>query len=90
MGRGVLQVTGGSVGLAGTSSDLRSRCEFWGFEWRADSVRLSFHRVPTVPVKNLNGSSPVNPALAGKCLSRGGQRKAAKGVVSIYKRERIA
>lgn len=27
---------------------------------------LSF-RVPTVPVKNLNGSSPVHPALAGKC-----------------------
>lgn len=27
---------------------------------------LAFHRVPTVPVKNLNGSSPVNPALAGK------------------------
>uniref|UniRef100_A0A8C9Q0B1 E3 ubiquitin-protein ligase n=1 Tax=Spermophilus dauricus TaxID=99837 RepID=A0A8C9Q0B1_SPEDA len=26
---------------------------------------FSFHRVPTVPVKNLNGSSPVNPALAG-------------------------
>lgn len=26
---------------------------------------LSF-RVPTVPVKNLNGSSPVHPALAGK------------------------
>ena len=23
-------------------------------------------RVPTVPVKNLNGSSPVHPALAGK------------------------
>ena len=27
---------------------------------------LLFCRVPTVPVKNLSGSSPVNPALAGK------------------------
>lgn len=27
---------------------------------------LAPHRVPTVPVKNLTGSSPVNPALAGE------------------------
>lgn len=24
--------------------------------------------VPTVPVKNLNGSSPIHPALAGKAV----------------------
>lgn len=30
-------------------------------------TRICFlFRVPTVPVKNLNGSSPVHPALAGK------------------------
>ncbi|CAL9700945.1 unnamed protein product [Knipowitschia caucasica] len=28
-------------------------------------TRISFYNVPTVPVKNLNGSSPVHPALAG-------------------------
>lgn len=27
---------------------------------------LYLYRVPTVPVKNLNGSSPVHPALAGE------------------------
>uniref|UniRef100_G3UQW5 E3 ubiquitin-protein ligase n=1 Tax=Meleagris gallopavo TaxID=9103 RepID=G3UQW5_MELGA len=36
-------------------------------EWAAspDVVLCFLCRVPTVPVKNLNGSSPVNPALAG-------------------------
>uniref|UniRef100_UPI002953F913 E3 ubiquitin-protein ligase DTX4-like n=1 Tax=Panthera onca TaxID=9690 RepID=UPI002953F913 len=43
---------------------------FWGFQphptcQNRNVSALSFHRVPTVPVKNLNGSSPVNPALAG-------------------------
>lgn len=30
------------------------------------NVLSVYFRVPTVPVKNLNGSSPVHPALAGK------------------------
>ena len=33
---------------------------------KRDVSALCFRRVPTVPVKNLSGSSPVNPALAGK------------------------
>lgn len=33
---------------------------------KCDVSALCFCRVPTVPVKNLSGSSPVNPALAGK------------------------
>lgn len=32
---------------------------------KRDVSALCFCRVPTVPVKNLSGSSPVNPALAG-------------------------
>lgn len=50
-----------SQGLLGC---LGNCCLVWAVS--PDAVLCFLCRVPTVPVKNLNGSSPVNPALAGE------------------------
>lgn len=38
--------------------------ECWG--WSPAGISSHPHRVPALPVKNLNGTGPVHPALAGK------------------------